>query len=126
MRQNDAAGYGQPGAVEDLRREVLREQFETNVFGTVELTNRIIPGVLPITDYPALVRFCSLCGASISQEVHDIFKPIAEDKEKTLKAGIDFCLKQSKALLAGGAPGLHFYTLNKTHPVDTILNELRP
>lgn len=37
------AGYGQPGAVEDLRREVLRAQFETNVFGTVELTNRIIP-----------------------------------------------------------------------------------
>lgn len=35
--------YGQPGAVEDLRREVLREQFETNLFGTVELTNRVIP-----------------------------------------------------------------------------------
>jgi NAD(P)-dependent dehydrogenase (short-subunit alcohol dehydrogenase family) len=37
------AGFGQPGAVEDLRREVLREQFETNVFGTLELTNRIMP-----------------------------------------------------------------------------------
>lgn len=36
-------GYGQPGAVEDLRREVLRAQFETNVFGTQELTNRVIP-----------------------------------------------------------------------------------
>ncbi|MCE5182571.1 MAG: SDR family oxidoreductase [Betaproteobacteria bacterium] len=35
--------YGQPGAVEDLRREVLREQFETNLFGTIELTNLIIP-----------------------------------------------------------------------------------
>jgi NAD(P)-dependent dehydrogenase (short-subunit alcohol dehydrogenase family) len=35
--------HGQPGAVEDLRREVLREQFETNLFGTLELTNRIIP-----------------------------------------------------------------------------------
>jgi len=35
--------YGQPGAVEDLRREVLREQFETNLFGTLELTNLIIP-----------------------------------------------------------------------------------
>lgn len=35
--------YGQPGAVEDLRREVLREQFETNIFGTLELTNLIIP-----------------------------------------------------------------------------------
>ncbi len=35
--------YGQPGAVEDLRRDVLREQFETNLFGTQELTNRVIP-----------------------------------------------------------------------------------
>ena len=37
------AGFGQPGAVEDLRREVLRAQFETNVFGTMELTRRILP-----------------------------------------------------------------------------------
>jgi len=37
------AGYGQPGAVEDLSREALREQFETNVFGTLDLTNRVIP-----------------------------------------------------------------------------------
>lgn len=37
------AGFGQPGAVEDLSREVLREQFETNVFGSLELTNRVLP-----------------------------------------------------------------------------------
>ena len=37
------AGFGQPGAVEDLTRDVLRAQFETNVFGTIELTNRILP-----------------------------------------------------------------------------------
>jgi len=37
------AGFGQPGAVEDLRREVIREQFETNVFGTLELTNKVLP-----------------------------------------------------------------------------------
>lgn len=37
------AGFGQPGAVEDLRRDVLRAQFETNVFGTLDLTNRLIP-----------------------------------------------------------------------------------
>ncbi|MGD2076293.1 MAG: SDR family NAD(P)-dependent oxidoreductase [Gammaproteobacteria bacterium] len=37
------AGFGQPGAVEDLHREVLRAQFETNVFGTLDLTNRILP-----------------------------------------------------------------------------------
>jgi methylenetetrahydrofolate reductase (NADPH) len=90
------------------------------------VNSRIIPGVLPITDYPALVRFCAVCGASIPQKVHDIFKPFADDHEKTLKAGIDFCLKQSRELLAGGAPGLHFYALNKTHPVDVIIKELRP
>ena len=37
------AGFGQPGAVEDLRRDVLRAQFETNVFGTMELTRRLLP-----------------------------------------------------------------------------------
>ena len=37
------AGFGQPGAVEDLDRETLRAQFETNVFGTLDLTNRLIP-----------------------------------------------------------------------------------
>ena len=37
------AGFGQPGAVEDLRRDVLRAQFETNVFGTIDLTNRVLP-----------------------------------------------------------------------------------
>lgn len=90
------------------------------------VTARIIPGILPITDYPALVRFCGMCGASVPQEVHDIFKPIAENRERTLAAGIEFCLKQSRDLLQGGAPGLHFYTLNKIHPVDAIIKELRP
>jgi methylenetetrahydrofolate reductase (NADPH) len=89
------------------------------------VTSRIIPGILPITDYQALVRFCSMCGSSIPQEVHDIFKPIAEDPQKTLTAGIDFCLKQSRKLLQEGAPGLHFYTLNKIHPVDVIISAIR-
>ena len=90
------------------------------------VTSRVIPGILPITDYPALVRFSSMCGASISQEVHDIFKPIAGDPQRTLEAGINFCLKQSRELLQGSAPGLHFYTLNKIHPVDIIIKELAP
>jgi len=88
------------------------------------VTSRIIPGILPITDYQALVRFCSMCGASIPKQVHDIFKPIAENHEMTLEAGINFCLKQCRQLLEAGAPGLHFYTLNKTHPVDIIMREL--
>ncbi|MBF0504280.1 MAG: methylenetetrahydrofolate reductase [NAD(P)H] [Candidatus Omnitrophica bacterium] len=89
------------------------------------VTNRIIPGILPICDYPALVRFCAMCGASIPDHVHAIFRPLANDPQKTLAAGIEFCLKQGKELLQGGAPGLHFYALNKIHPVDVIIKELR-
>ncbi len=55
------AGYGQPGAVEDLRRDVLRRQFETNVFGTIELTNRILP-VMRRQGYGRIIQNSSLLG----------------------------------------------------------------
>jgi NAD(P)-dependent dehydrogenase (short-subunit alcohol dehydrogenase family) len=53
--------YGQPGAVEDLRREVLREQFETNLFGTHELTNLLIP-VMRRQGYGRIVQNSSVLG----------------------------------------------------------------
>ena len=89
------------------------------------MTARILPGILPITDYNNLLRFCKLCGASVTQELKDIFEPIQADKEKTLAEGIKFAIRQCRELLAGGAPGLHFYALNKYHPVDAILKEFR-
>jgi methylenetetrahydrofolate reductase (NADPH) len=85
----------------------------------------IIPGILPITDYKALIRFCALCGASIPMKVHEIFQPIAEDPAKVLEAGSDFAIKQCQELLKGGAPGLHFYTLNKVSPTDKILKAIK-
>jgi methylenetetrahydrofolate reductase (NADPH) len=89
------------------------------------VTKRIIPGILPITDYKALVRFCSLCGASIPQKVHNLFHLIEDNPEKTMAAGIQYAIDQCKELLAGGAPGIHFYALNRVHPVDTILEAIR-
>ena len=86
---------------------------------------RVIPGVLPITDYQALIRFCTVCGTTITSEVHSLFKPIADDPVAMMKAGIDFAIRQCQFLLDGGAPGIHFYTLNKIHPVDTILKAVR-
>ena len=53
--------YGQPGAVEDLTRAVLREQFETNVFGTMELTNRVIP-VMRAQGHGRIVQNSSVLG----------------------------------------------------------------
>lgn len=86
---------------------------------------RVIPGILPVTDYNSLVRFCNLCGATVTDELKNIFVPLQDDKEKTLAAGIEFAIRQCRGLLAGGAPGLHFYALNKPHPVDTILAAVR-
>jgi len=86
---------------------------------------RIIPGILPITDYQALIRFCVVCGATITPEVHAIFRSLIADPVTTMKAGIDFAINQCRCLLDGGAPGIHFYTLNKIHPVDVILKAIR-
>ncbi|MDO8581056.1 MAG: methylenetetrahydrofolate reductase [NAD(P)H] [Candidatus Omnitrophota bacterium] len=86
---------------------------------------RIIPGILPITDYQNLQRFCNLCGATIPIEIKKIFEPLQGNPEETLNAGIDFAIRQCRDLLAKGSPGLHFYSLNKLSPVDKILNAVR-
>jgi methylenetetrahydrofolate reductase (NADPH) len=85
---------------------------------------RVLPGILPITSYDGLLKFCNICGATISQEVHDIFKPIRDDEEAMRKAGIDFAVKQCKDLLDRGAPGLHLFTLNKVEPAREIWKRL--
>jgi len=85
----------------------------------------VLPGILPITDYAGLKRFCERCGAGIPKEVHKIFEPIAGDPARTLEAGLQFAVKQCRELLEAGAPGIHLYTLNKVHPSDTILSKIR-
>jgi len=86
---------------------------------------RILPGVIIITNYQTLLRFCKTCGATIPQKVHDIFKPLDGDKEATYKAGVEFAVNQCNELLAGGAPGLHFYSLNKIEPTKEVLSKIK-
>lgn len=86
---------------------------------------RVIPGILPITNYDNLLRFCSMCGATVTDEVKRMFAPLQDDPDATLKAGIEFAVHQCQELLDGGAPGIHFYCLNKVHPTDTILTAIR-
>ncbi len=89
------------------------------------IRTRIIPGILPITNYPGLLRFLNNCGGNITEEIKKIFEPLAEDKDATLEAGIQFAIRQCQELLNDGAPGLHFFTLNKATPVDQILAKVR-
>ena len=86
---------------------------------------RVLPGIIPITDYNRLLKFTSLCGASVPPKVKSIFEPIQNDPEATLKAGIAFAVEQCRELLDRDAPGLHFYCLNKLHPTSDILKVLK-
>ena len=57
------------------------------------------------------------CKASVPDAVHAIFKPLVDDDAATRAAGIDWAVAQSRDLIAAGAPGLHYYTLNRVEPV---------
>ena len=91
----------------------------------IGVRQRIIPGIFPITDYQKLIDFTDRCGATVPGEVHDIFRPLAGDSQATYRAGVEFAVKQCRALLDGGAPGLHFFTMNKIDPSREILNRVR-
>jgi methylenetetrahydrofolate reductase (NADPH) len=85
---------------------------------------RVLPGILPITSYDGLLKFCNTCGATVPQKVHDMFKPISGNEQATVEAGIQFAVSQCRDLLDRGAPGLHFFTLNKVEPVREIWKRL--
>lgn len=86
---------------------------------------RVLPGILPITSYQGLLKFCKTCGATIPQKVHDIFKPLDGNDEATYKAGVDFAVAQCQELIDRGAPGLHFFSLNKVNPTKEIWDRLK-
>jgi len=89
------------------------------------IKNRVIPGILPIVNYEKLVNFCSTCGASIPDKVRAIFEPIKDNEKATHKTGVEFAVKQCQGLLDSGAPGLHFYTLNRIDPVREIIKNIK-
>lgn len=78
----------------------------------------IIPGIMPITNYEQLTRFSDICGAEIPRWIRKRLADLQDDKKSLQDFGLDVVTKLCERLLAGGAPGLHFYTLNKA---DTTL-----
>jgi methylenetetrahydrofolate reductase (NADPH) len=101
--------------------------FENELYGefvdrtrAAGVTIRLIPGILPITNYPRLLNFCETCGATVSPRITEIFAPLADDLDATYEKGLQVVTAQCRDLLARGAPGLHFYCLNKPEPVTTI------
>jgi methylenetetrahydrofolate reductase (NADPH) len=86
----------------------------------------IIPGIMPVTNFEQIKRFTSMCGATIPAALHEQLEATnAQGEEAVLELGVAYATLQCADLLARGAPGIHFYTLNKSTATRAILSALR-
>jgi methylenetetrahydrofolate reductase (NADPH) len=85
----------------------------------------IIPGVMPITQVGQVERMAKMCGATIPPPLHRELHARGENPEAVLDFGVAYATLQCSELLAAGAPGIHFYTLNKARATRAVLGALR-
>ncbi len=85
----------------------------------------IVPGILPITHAGQVERMSAMCGASIPDGLRRELRVRGDDTEAVLDFGVAYATLQCAELLAGGAPGIHFYTLNRSPATRAILSALR-
>lgn len=85
----------------------------------------IVPGIMPITNYTKLARFSDACGADIPRWMRKQLEAYGDDSESIQAFGEEVVSKLCQRLLDGGAPGLHFYTLNQSTAALKILDNLR-
>ncbi len=84
----------------------------------------IIPGIMPISNYSQLKRFSESCGAEIPRWIGKRMQALGDDADGIREFGADVVAGLCQRLLAGGAPGLHFYTLNLAKPTQAVLSRI--
>jgi methylenetetrahydrofolate reductase (NADPH) len=85
----------------------------------------IIPGIMPITQVGQVERMAKMCGASIPEGLRRELHARGEHPEAVLDFGVAYATLQCSELLAAGAPGIHFYTLNRSPATRAILSALK-
>jgi methylenetetrahydrofolate reductase (NADPH) len=88
------------------------------------VTMPILPGIMPVTDVRQIERFAELSGAAFPAELAARFHDVADDRTAVVDLGIEVATELSEKLLAGGAPGLHFYTLNRSTATREVFSRL--
>jgi len=88
------------------------------------VTLPIVPGIMPIMKFSQLARFSDACGAEIPRSMRKMLESYGDDNESVQAFGLDVVTQLCERLLAGGAPGLHFYTLNQSAPSMEIWKRL--
>ena len=90
----------------------------------LDCTTPVIPGIMPVRDVAALERMTNLAGASIPTALHEQFDRVRDDPAAVERLGIDVAAELAAALLEAGAPGLHFYCLNRARAATEIFTLL--
>jgi len=88
------------------------------------ITIPIVPGIMPITQYAQLFRFSEMCGADIPRWLRKRLEGYGDDRASIQAFGLELVSKLCQRLLDGGAPGLHFYTMNQSAPTLSILEQI--
>ena len=84
----------------------------------------IVPGLLPIQSFGQIKRITALCGSKIPPALHDELEAAEEDPEAVKHIGARWAVEQARELLDRGAPGIHFYVLNRAQHMERIFEEL--
>ncbi|MFT3897988.1 MAG: methylenetetrahydrofolate reductase [NAD(P)H] [Thermomonas sp.] len=86
----------------------------------------IVPGVMPISNFSQLRRFSESCGAEIPRWIGQRMRAYGDDADAIREFASDFIARMCERLVAGGASGLHFYTLNLSKPTLAVLRRIGP
>ncbi len=100
-------------------------EYEDHLRNKLGVKVPIVPGVLPILNTAQIKRFCGLCGAKLPPDVLSRLESYADDNESCRRYGVELATQMCDELLRHGAPGIHFYTLNRSESTGEIMRNLR-
>ena len=92
--------------------------------GKMGISVPVVPGIMPITNYTQLMRFSDMCGAEIPRWVRLKLASFGDDSASIKAFGLDVVSALCERLLAGGAPGLHFYSMNQSVATTALWQRL--
>jgi len=112
---------------------VITQLFYDNAdyFGFVERARRagialpLVPGIMPITTWPQIERITTLSGNQVPPRLRTALERVRDDEQAAVAVGVEWATRQCAELLREGAPGIHFYTLNRSPATRAIFENLR-
>jgi methylenetetrahydrofolate reductase (NADPH) len=79
---------------------------------------------MPITEFARIKRISAMCGAIFPEDLAQKLEAVQDDKEAQFEIGVEHAIRQCHELIERGAPGIHFYVLNKSEACERILDAL--